>query len=493
VASETKYYTVYFAPDLDNWWNVNPGMLLDITDLVPTRRGSYKTYQAGAAQNISNGAFDEATYGITLTGEILKRTDGTARMLAGTTTRLMECTGSAWVDVSLGGANYSTAENWSFTTFGDHVIACSKANNPQLSTAKADVFADLGGGPPKASVCTTQRNFVILGDCNDGSNDLGDQVWWSALGNDASWTASASTQAGNLRLRDTPGKITALVNMRDAVAVYKEDSLYLLDYQGSPLLWTARLISDKVGCAGMHGIAVVNGIHYFLHRTGLHRFDGASVTNIGMPVYRYLFDKMGSQTNYATVQAAYDEYEGLVFFYFHDAAAASNERRYALVYHQDAEKYGFVKNAWNAGTGTCRCVMKATLSDLTAWNSGQATQSANVVTLGNVTDTGVVTRRAVFGSSASASFRTGNIGNNVDYAMLSQFRLRCDTLTMSGATVDWNNYNGVSGQATYVANTATQWWNGSKSARYFIITVPMAGLGEVNGIYVTTTKAGTQP
>jgi hypothetical protein len=469
-------------------------MLLDITDLVPTRRGSYKTYQAGAAQNISNGAFDEATYGVALIGQVVKRTDDTGRMIAGTTKRLMENTASGWVDVSKGGADYSVAANWCFTTFGNDLIAVSKTNPPQVSTAQAAAFADLGGAPPKASVCTTQKNFVILGDCNNGTNDLGDQVWWSALGNDASWTTSASTQAGNLRLRDTPGKITALVNMRDSVAVYKEDSLYILDYQGSPLLWTARLVSDKVGCAGMHGIAVVNGIHYFIHRTGLHRFDGASVTNIGMPVYRYLFDKMASQTNYATVQAAYDEYEGLVFFYFHDASAASNERRYALVYHQDAGKYGFVKNAWNSGAGTCRCVMKATLSDLTAWSSGQATQFANVLMLGNVSATGIVTRRAVFGSSASASFRTGNIGNNIDYSTLTSFRVRCDTLTMSDATVDYNDYTGnSSGTVTYTANTSTQCWNGRKSARYFLITVPLAGMGEINGIYVTTTKAGTKP
>ena len=488
---ETQYYTVFFAPDLDNWWNINPGMLLDVTDLVPTKRGSYKTYQAGATENFSNGAFSEATYGITLNGQIIKKIDGTARMFAGTTKRLMENTGSAWVDVSLGGSDYSVAPNWNFTTFGNDVIAVSKTNPPQVSSSGA--FANLGGGPPKASVCTTQRNFVILGDTNDGVDDLGDRLWWSALGNDASWTASAATQAGNLRLRDTPGRITALVNLRDAVAVYKEDSVYILDYQGSPLLWTARLVSDKVGCASQDGIAVVNGIHYFVHRTGLHRFDGASVKNIGMPVYRYLFDKMGSQLNYATVQAAHDEYEGLVFFYFHDTLAASNERRYALVYHQDADKFGFVKNAWNSTTGTCRCVLKATLSDLTAWSSSQATAFTNVIMLGNVSGTGVTTRRAVFGSAATASFRTGNIGNNVDYSTLTQFRIRCDSLTMSNATVDWNNYNGVSGTETFTANTNTQWWNGRKSARYFIITVPLANTGEINGIYVTTSKAGTQP
>src|SRR5690242_20331788 len=102
-APETKYYGIYFAPDLDNWWNVNPGMLLDVSDLVPTKRGSYKTYQAGSSQNLSNGAFSEATYGTALTGKIIKRVNGTARMLAGTTKRLMENTATGWVDVSLGG------------------------------------------------------------------------------------------------------------------------------------------------------------------------------------------------------------------------------------------------------------------------------------------------------------------------------------------------------------------------------------------------------
>jgi hypothetical protein len=157
------------------------------------------------------------------------------------------------------------------------------------------------------------------------------------------------------------------------------------------------------------------------------------------------------------------------------------------------DKFGFVKNAWNSGTGTCRCVMKATLSDLTAWSSGQATQVTNIVTLGNVSATGIVTRRAVFGSSASGSIKTGNIGNNIDYSTLKGFRLRCDTITQSNATVDYNDYNGSSGTTTFVPNTSTQWWDGLKSARYFIVTVPLAGLGEINGIYVKTSKSGTAP
>lgn len=490
---QTQYYTIYFAPDVDSWWNVNPGMLLDIADLVPTNKRSYKSYQSSASQNVNNGAFSEATYGTALTGKILKRVDGTARMFAATPTRLLENTAAAWVDVSLGGTNYTTATDWNFAAFGNDVLAVSKANNTQISSTVAGVFANLGGGSPKASCITVQKNFVIVADTDDGTNNLGDNIMWSALGNDKSWTADAATQAGNVRILDAPGKITALVNMRDAVAVYKEDSLHLLEYQGSPLLWTSRLISDKVGCASSKGVVAVNGVHYFLHRTGLHRFDGASVVNVGNPVNGYVFTRMGSQANFATVQGAYDEYEGLLFFYFHDAdatdgGAATNERRYALAHQYETGLMGFVKHAWNATTGTCRCVLQATLSDITAWKSSEATSVSNVLTLGNVSGTGVVTRRPVFGQStgSSVSLGTGNIGDGFNNTVLNEIRLRLDAADFAtGASV-------YPGPVTYTANAARNGFDGMTTAKFFTITIPLTGCGEINGLYLTTTTAGTK-
>jgi hypothetical protein len=490
-----RYYPLFFGPDLDPAWAINPGVLTDVADMVPSKRGTLKTYASTTSQDISAGTFSESTYGTCLSGCVQKKIDGTGRMFVGTTTRLMENTGASWSDRSAGATDYTTAANWDFTTFGNDVIAVSKANAPQVSNSTT--FAALSGSPPKASVCTTNKNFVLLGDCDNGTDNLGDQIWWSGLGNDATWAASAATQAGNYRLLDSPGNVTALENMRDAVIAYKEDSVYVGDYQGSPLLWTWRLVSDKVGCAAMHGIAVVDGIHYFLHRTGVYRFDGASVQPIGQPVNRYLFDKMASQVNYATAQAAYDEYEGLVLWYFHDTGAASNERRYALAFNPTTGNYGFVKLAW--ATGTCRAVIKATLSDLTAWSSGQATQSNNVVTIG-IESSVAQLRRAQFAGSASGatmSFTTGDIGDDILFSKLERIKPRAlsfYTTSMTDATVYGKASEGDSYDSgtTYTQDTARSRWDGEKSNRWLQIKLTFNDHAEIAGLYLTSTLSGTE-
>ncbi len=491
-----KYAPIYFAPDLDPSWVVNPGILTSVTDMIPSKRNTLKTIAQADTQDLSNGTFVEATYGVPIIGGIYKQVSGTGRLIVGTATRLMENTGAAWVDRSLSGSAYTTAANWCFTTYGNDLIAVSKANAPQVSTSTT--FAALGGSPPKAAVCTTQKNFVLLGDTDDGTS-LGDRIWWSGLGNDATWTVSAATQAGNYRLLATPGNVTALVNMRDSVVAYKEDSLYLGDYQGSPLLWTWRLISDAVGCAAMHGVAEVAGIHYFLHRSGVYRFDGASLQPIGQSVNRYLFNQMGSQVEFATAQAVYDEIENTIIWYFRDTGGASNQFRKGLAFNVQTGQYGFIANAWATGTGTCYATVQATLSDITNWLSSQATQSTNILTIGNEGGSGGVLRRPLFGDSAgnnSGSITTGDIGDEVMNTTLTRIKPRVFAFgnTISGANVSAKSAEALSygSPVSFAGSLAQVRYDGMITGRWLQVQVPMSYYGEVAGLYLTMVQSGSE-
>src|SRR5512135_2192973 len=500
MALPVKYTQVFFAPDLDPSWDTNPGLLIDVTDLIPSKRGTLKSYASTSSQDYTGfGFFTETSYGITLGGACIKRTDGTGRLIVGTTTRLMECTGTSWVDVSAGGTNYSTATDWDFATFGNHLIAVSKANAPHVSTAVAAAFTALAGAPPKASCITVSKNFVMLGDCNNGVNDLGDQVWWSALGDETSWTASAATQAGNLRLLDTAGKVCALVNMRDGVAAYKEDSLYVLDYQGSPLLWTSRLISDKVGCAAPNGVAVSDGLHYFLHRTGVYRFDGSSVQNMGRSVNRYLCKKTNSQVNYATVQAAYEEYEGVIFWFFYDsdAGSSSNQRRYALTFHPGTGQFGFIKNALTSET--CRGTVRGTLADFSSWNSAMSGITSNLMTVGLSTSSAVRLRQPLFattGGGGTISLTTGDIGDETSMSTLTRVKPRtpvanstCQAATVYGKASESDAYDSGT---SFVQDATRKRWDGLKSERFLKLTLNFYSYVELAAVALTMRQSGTE-
>ncbi len=512
MSQQPKYYPIYFSPDIDPSWTINPGILIDVSDAIPTRRNTLKSYAASSAGDLTVlGTFSEATYGIPLWGQILKSVVSVsgittvAESVIGTTKRLLsiQSSGPSFYDASKGGTDYSTATGWTFTTYGNDVIACSKANPPQKATL-ADggmVFADLGGSPPKAKVCVTQKNFLMLGDCNDGVNDLGDQVWWSGLGNDATWTPSLATQAGNYRLLDTPGPVCALVNLRDTVIAYKEDSIYVGDYQGATLQWTWRVVSDRVGCSSPHGVAVVNGIHYFMHRSGLYRFDGASVMPIGAPISRYLASKITKQKLYGFVQAAHEESENCIYWFFGTNTDVDYVRSKALVWNYQSNTFGFISNAWAvSGSEGMRCVVPATLTDYGwSWSTTLAQATTNLTLLGT-TDTAGGTaklRFPSFGANASGavlSITTGDIGD--DYTSLLITRVKPRYLTPSSAsslTAYGKEYEGGTFDAgtTFTADTTRQRFDGSKKARWHKLVVGSSA-AEIAGLMIVSQPGGTE-
>ena len=493
-----KYFPLTFAPDLDPSWSLNPGILTDVTNMVPTKRNTFINYAPGVG---FGSAFAEATYGISLTGVILKNTLGVGRLFVATNTRLMELTAlSTWTDRSKSGTDYLFDTDhkynfdWCFTTYGDHVIAVSKKNPPQLSSS-ATAFVDLGGGPPKAACCTTQKNFVLLGNCNDGTNDLGDQVWWSGLGNDQTWTVSASTQAGNYRLRDTPGNVTALVNMRDSVIAYKEDSVYVGDYQGAALQWTWRLVTDKVGCASAHGVAIVDGIHYFCHRTGIYRFDGASVQPLGKTINSYLFGKVGDQSKYALFHAAYDEESGTILWFFNSTAAANTYiRDKAVAYNPHTGAFGYISTLLNAGENL-RSVVNASLSDISSWNStfGASTYRNSIILIGQTNGLSFVS----FGGSASAtaSVSTGDIGDEFGKMKIRRIqpRLLLYSGTLGTATVTSKPYEVASTNAvTATADSTKARWDMLGADRWFNATLSFPSYAELAGLYIDVEPAGKE-
>lgn len=503
---QAKYYPIFFAPDEDPSWGVNPGVLTSVSNVVPTRRGTLKNYSCNTA--LITGTYSVTAYGSPLIGTVLKKIDGTGRMFVATNKRLLEVTNmTTVVDQSKGGADYTSATDfrynldWDYTTFGNDVIFVNKKNPPQVSSSS--VFADVSGGPPKAACCTTNKNFVLLGNCNDGTNDYGDQVWWSALGNDASWTAAAATQAGNYRLRDTPGNVTALVNMRDTVVAYKEDSIYIGDYQGSPLLWTWRLVTDKAGCAAAHGVVVVDGIHYFIHRTGVYRFDGASVQPIGRGVVnKFIGARLALQSGYNSIVGAYDETEGVILWYFSSNFDVPFDsiltRSHAIAYHPASDRFGYIQNTRDAGT--CFTVMRATLSDLVAWNSGMDAINYNVLTVGTQainTDTAdLLGVRFGATTSATVSVTLGDIGNDLGDSKITRIQTRALSYSgsMSNATVYGRRYESQANDSgtTFTADATNQRWDGLKSSRWFNATLPITNYGEIAGVYLTSVPSGAE-
>ena len=502
MAQPSNFVPLYLAPDLDPAWSKNPGLLVDAGDVVPSKRGTLKSWQC--ATDVGVTGFSEATYGKALKGAILKRIDGSARLFIGTKGRLLEGSiASGFLDRSKSGNYSANTSDWQFTSFGNVAIATNKYNAPQMSIGSGP-FVDLTGSPPKAQLCCTQNNFVMLANYDDGTNNYQDGWWCSALGNYAYWTPGIAYNCYNGRLLDTPGGIRALVPLRDGIVAYKDDSIYVGSFQGPPFGWAWRLVSDRVGCSSSSGVASTGDAHYFLHRTGIYKFDGFSGEPIGSPIDRFLFSKMVSVTNYATVQAAADEYEDTVFWFFkeEDAADASN-LTLGLCYNTVSGQFGFIRYGWPTkyDNSVMRGVIPCSLADLSQWESGLGTLTNNILTFGS--DTTINLRRPKFGEVTAGAvtnypyIRTGDIGGEVANTRVTRFKPRfiaCNAANlreMYGYT-KYSESDSYGTGTTFTADATQRRWDGVVSGRLVQMYGELANQFELAGVTITSVQSGSE-
>lgn len=487
---------VYFDPDANPDWNLNPGVLTAVNDMYPTKRGTLRAYSGG--NWLGNFTDDPITYpqtsGTVLFGRAMRDYLGTSRIIMGTTKRLYKNNGNLWSDISKGATDYTTASDWTFAVWGNQYIACSKENAVQTSNV-GGTFADLGGAPPKARLCATQKDFLLLADCNDGTN-YPDMVAWSGLANLTAWNTSINdlaTQAGYNRLRDTPGPIKALIPLRDAVIAYKEDSIYVGTYTGrSPFFWEWQVVSHAIGCSSPHGVSVIGDAHYFIHATGIYRFDGSSPQLLSSSPSRYL--KTGGY-KLDTIHAAADEQEGLILWYLKTSSTTTLPLVAGLGYNLYSKNLGWIANPWGAYLPTA--VIAGSYSDFTAAGvTAPTTSQMSIMPAFSTTYLGypitAVSYINVTGTTCAVT--TGDIGSDFSYTKVQRVTPVCIALSSLSDSTGYTKSilsGSLDSGTTMVADTTKKRYDFLKAGRWHRMTLNMSG-AELAGINVTSTSAGEE-
>ena len=441
----TQAIAVYYAPDIDNAWSVAPGALADINMFAPLQQGHY-------------GSMASANYftSSTLTGSdivsayMFRKVDGTVRFFVNRATNIDEYDSSATRTNRATGLTSST--DWAMCAQGNAVIACSSASATQVSTGAG--FSALGGGSLKAAHCASNFGFVMLANTDTSA----DQVWWSALYNYASFTPSIATEAGNQRLLEAPGPITALASFRDGFVAFKDNALFVGEYTGPNYIWRWRMISNRVGCVGGKAVTELDGKLYFLHTSGFYEFDGQTINSIGTAVNQTFLLASGFSAGFydgavsfssargiAYTQAAADDIEGVVWFnapYTKSGGVSTGSQLFG--YNPRSRKWGRAGNTAFGGqlttgasiTSTFGYLVNATTADVQAF---KADKTGRIWMVWN--DSGGSTMQSLrypiatsFPNDASsiAAFKTGLFGSDDGSARVTQIHHR----TMPGTTVD---------------------------------------------------------
>lgn len=232
-----------------------------------------RTYGPIYALSESWNALDSACLG----AASFKGINGTVVNFAGTASKLYQLQSSVWTDVSkMGGYAVTTGDKWSFSQFGDDVIAVNGTDAPQVWTIGSSTeWADLGGSPPVARFTAQVRDFVFLGRISAARNKLA----WSAINNDAGWTAGVD-QSDDQEI-PTGGSIMSIIGGEIAI-VLSDSAINRFTYVGSPLIFQRDTISIEHGTPCQNATIGYQGAVFFVSWDGFWALqNGSEMVPIG--------------------------------------------------------------------------------------------------------------------------------------------------------------------------------------------------------------------
>jgi hypothetical protein len=230
-------------------------------------------------------------------------------------------------------------QRWRFTQFGNVLIAANGGNRLQgFNVNSAANFSDLAADAPQSRYVTVVRDFVVSGYVND-STIRANRVQWSALGDESSWTNSATTQAD---FQDIPdgGAVVGLTGGEFGL-VFMDRSIHRMSYVGSPLVFQFDNISRNQGCYEANSIIQYGGTSFFLSDNGFYACDGQQIIPIGNEkVNRFFFDNV-DEGLLPLMSAAIDPLRKLVIWAYASLSSATVDK--LLIFNYEIGK-------WTSGT-----------------------------------------------------------------------------------------------------------------------------------------------
>jgi hypothetical protein len=283
-------------------------------------------YSASASENLNNVVAGKTTAG------------GTTVFAGGSTKLFKLDSGDLSLDNVSKSGNYTTPtdQRFRFTQFGNVIVAANGFDKLQgFNLNSSSLFANLAADAPEARYVTVVRDFVVSGYQSSYPN----RVQWSALGDEASWTQSATTQAD---FQDIPdGGSVVGVTGGEFGLIFMDRAIHRMSYIGSPLVFQFDNISRNLGCYEANSIIQYGGTAFFLGDDGFYACDGQNVIPIGSEkVNRFFFDNVEESTLYL-MSAAADPIKKLIIWAYASNSSATPDS--LLIYNYQTQK-------WSSGT-----------------------------------------------------------------------------------------------------------------------------------------------
>lgn len=252
--------------------------------------------------------------------------------------------------------SYSLAagERWSFTQYGQMVIAAGWGNALQQYTLNSSVaFANLSSSTyvPKARYIATIRDWVMVANTFDSVNSNQPQrVQWCAVDDPTTWpqpgtNTEAQLLAGSQIIPGDQGWIMGIVgNLGNADgAVFFERAIWRIVFQGSPTIFGFYPAEGARGTPAPKSIAPLGAIVYYLGEDGFYAFDGQTSTPIGVDRVDKWFWSNVNTSYLQNVIGAVDPLNRLVMWLYPSSASPNGTPDSLLVFNWALNKWGFAQ------------------------------------------------------------------------------------------------------------------------------------------------------
>jgi hypothetical protein len=244
---------------------------------------------------------------------------------------------------SLTGTN---TDYWTFTQFGNYVIASNGVDAPQYylmgtSTNFANLSAiSTDGTPPTFRVSGVIRDFLVTG--NQSSNQ--NRVQWSGINDITTWTAG-SKLADSQDLPGSGGEIVAITS-GELGYVFRQNQIVRMDFVGGATTFRFSVVSPNRGAVYGKTVCQDNRRVFFYADDGFFEINGDTIKAIGAEKVNRFFDLDLNKAFSDRICAAVDPFNQLALWLYPSASNTSNTTGICdrlIIYNYATEKWSLAE------------------------------------------------------------------------------------------------------------------------------------------------------
>jgi hypothetical protein len=247
---------------------------------------------------------------------------------------------------------------WSHANYGQDLIINPRGGglyywannaNPSIFDRAQRLASTSAGIYQTDTACPSACNFLMVSDASRfvlafGANPVGQTVVdpllvrWSDQENYALWAPAITNQAGDYRLSQGSGIITAQ-QTRQEVLIWTDTALYAMQYQGPPYVWGFQPMASNITIAGPNAAVTVNDATYWMGSQSFYAYNGR-VQPLPCAVHQYVFGDLNISQSYQIAAASNAAFHEVWWFYC--SANSTRVDRYVT--------YNYLENIWYYGT-----------------------------------------------------------------------------------------------------------------------------------------------